>query len=150
MDDSTFEIHIAGDGPLVKEISELEKRFKHLHYDQWIPHKDLPLYLNQLKLLIIPSETEGLPNIMLEAMACGTPVLATPVGAIPDIIKDGETGFILENNSRECIKENIFRVFNHPDLDKIIQAARNLVEKDFSFESSVQRYKKILDQIQRM
>jgi glycosyltransferase involved in cell wall biosynthesis len=87
---------------------------------------------------------------MLEAMACGTPVLATPVGAIPDIIKDGETGFILENNSRECIKENIFRVFNHPDLDKIIQAARNLVEKDFSFESSVQRYKKILDQIQRM
>jgi glycosyltransferase involved in cell wall biosynthesis len=149
MNDPTFEIHVAGDGPLKKEIIELEKHFIHLHYDQWIQHKDLPLYLNQLKFLIIPSETEGLPNVMLEAMACGTPVLATPVGAIRDVIKDGKTGFIMENNSPECIAKNITRVFNYNDLNLIIKNAKNLVEEDFSFEAAIKRYRKILHEVRR-
>ena len=50
-------------------------------------------------------------------MGCGTPVLATPVGGVPDLIKDDETGFIMEDNSPKCITENIERVLNHPDLD---------------------------------
>ena len=72
----------------------------------WISHDHLPEYLRMLQLLVIPSSTEGLPNIMLEAMACGTPVAATSVGAIPDVIREGETGYILEDNSPECISEN--------------------------------------------
>jgi glycosyltransferase involved in cell wall biosynthesis len=145
MNDPTFEIHVAGDGPLKKEIIELEKHHKHLHYDQWIRHKDIPLYLNQLKLLIIPSETEGLPNVMLEAMACGTPVLTMAVGAIPDLIKDSKTGFIMQNNSPECIAKNIKQIFDHPNLNAIIENAENLVKTDFTFEAAVRRYSKLLE-----
>ena len=104
-------------------------------------------YLNELKLLVLPSYTEGLPNIMLEAMACGTPVLATPVGAIPDVIKDGETGFIMENNSPERIAENVIRALNDSNLDIIVKNARELVEKDFTYEAAVERYRKILGSI---
>ena len=111
----------------------------------WISHDELPRYLNELKLLVLPSYTEGLPNIMLEAMACGTPVLATLVGAIPDIIKDGETGFIMENNSPECIAQNIIRALNHPNLERIAQNARALVEREFTFEKAVERYEKIVN-----
>jgi len=95
----------------------------------------------------LPSYTEGLPNVMLEGMACGTPVLATPVGAIPDVIKDGETGFIMEDNSPACIAENIERALNNPDLERIIENARELVEKEFTYEATVERYKKALDYI---
>lgn len=77
--------------------------------------------------------------------ACGTPVLATPVGAIPDVIKDEETGFILEDNSPECIARDVMRVLNYPDLDKIVKNARELVEKEFTYEATVERYRKILD-----
>ena len=80
-------------------------------------------------------------------MACETPVLATPVGGIPDLIKDGETGFIMENNSPECIAENIIRVLGHPNLEKIVKNARELVEKEFTYEAAVERYKKILENI---
>jgi glycosyltransferase involved in cell wall biosynthesis len=86
---------------------------------------------------------------MLEAMACGTPVLATPVGAIPDVIKDGETGFIMEDNSPECIARNIIRALNHPNLEQIAQNARALVEKEFTFEKAVERYREILDSLKQ-
>ena len=137
---------ICGDGKLRNEIERyLEKEgLSNVKIVGWISHEQLPDYLNELKLIVIPSYTEGLPNIMLEAMACGTPVLATPVGSIADIIKDGENGFIMENNSPECIAKNIQRALAYPNLDKIIKNARVLVLKEFTYEAAVNRYKKIL------
>lgn len=106
----------------------------------WISHEQLPKYLNSLKLLVLPSYTEGLPNIMLESMACGTPVLATKVGAIPDIIKDMETGFILEDNSPDCIAKNVIRALEFPEMEKIVQNARAIIETDFTYEGTIERY----------
>jgi glycosyltransferase involved in cell wall biosynthesis len=136
---------IGGDGQLQSQVNEYANKLGNkVKYVSWIPHDELPNYLNKLKLLVLPSYTEGLPNIMLEAMACGTPVLATPVGAIPDVIRGGETGFIMENNSPECIAQNITRVLNHPKLEKITQNARALVEKEFTYQAAVERYREIL------
>ena len=116
----------------------------------WISHDELPDYLNELKLIVLPSYTEGLPNIMLEAMACGTPVLATSVGAIPDIIKDEETGFLMKNNTSECITENITRVLNSPDLEQIAKNARKLVKREFTYNTAVDNYRMALSNIIRM
>ncbi|MCL0065577.1 glycosyltransferase family 4 protein [Dehalococcoidia bacterium] len=141
---------IGGDGQLRDEIEEYlenENLNDKVNLGKWIPHNELPNYMNELKLLVLPSYTEGLPNIMLEAMACGTPVLATAVGAIPDVIKDGQTGFIMENNSPECIAENVIRALKHPNLEKIARNARALVERDYTYEKAVESYKKILDEV---
>jgi len=78
-------------------------------------------------------------------MACGTPVLATPVGAIPDIIKEGETGFIMEYNTPKCIAENISRALRDPNGEKIAMNAKNMVEREFTFDITVKQWKKILD-----
>ena len=77
-------------------------------------------------------------------MACGTPVLATSVGAIPEIVRDGETGFIMENNSPECIAENVIRVLNYSGLGRIADTARKLIEK-FTYDVAVERYRRTLD-----
>ena len=143
-----LEFLIGGDGQLCDKIK------KHLDENNlndkvnlagWIPHDKLPDYLNGLKLVVLPSYTEGLPNLMLEAMACGTPVLATPVGAIPDVIKDRETGFIMENNTPECITENVMRALEHPGLERIVENARVMVEREFTYEAAVERYRRILE-----
>ena len=110
----------------------------------WISHNDLPNYLNQLRLLVLPSSSEGLPNILLEAMACGTPVLATPVGAIPDVILDGITGFIMENNSPECIAENVARALNSPNLGLIAESGRQFIEENFTFDRTVEDWRRVL------
>lgn len=140
---------IGGDGKLrndIKKYLESESLFN-VEMIGWISHQKLPDYLNELKLIVLPSYTEGLPNIMIEAMACGTPVLANPVGSIPDIIKDGETGFIMEDNSPECIAKNIQRVLVCPYLDSIIKNARGLVLEECTYEAAVNRYKKILSEV---
>jgi glycosyltransferase involved in cell wall biosynthesis len=145
-----FHVLIGGDGPMRDDIDNYLKKqnlLNRVDITGWISHDILPDYMNRLRLLVIPSYSEGLPNIMLEAMACGTPVLATPVGAIPDIIKDGETGFIMKNNTPECIAENINRVLKDSNLEKIVINAKNFIEKDFTFESAVMRWKTILEDI---
>lgn len=138
---------IGGDGSLRDEI---EKEIKDANLSDkvtlinWIPHDKLPLYLNEIKLLVIPSYSEAGPHILFEAMACGTPVLAAPVGVMPDVIKDGKIGFIMEDNSPECIAKNVIRALNHSNLAQIAKAARNLVEKEYTHEAAVERYRSIL------
>lgn len=138
---------IGGDGNLRSQVEEYLQRKgvkDKINYVGWIAHKDVPRYLNELKLLVLPSYSEGLPNIVLEAMACGTPVLATSVGAIPDIVKDGSTGFILDDNSPETIARGIIRALNHPALDKIAQNARCVVEREYTLEVAAKKYREML------
>jgi glycosyltransferase involved in cell wall biosynthesis len=138
---------LGGHGPLYDRIKDELKNnnlSQKVKLTGWISHDKIADYLNELKLFILPSYSEGLPTGVLEAMACGTPVLATPVGGIPDIIKDGETGFILEDNSPEGIAENVIRVLEHQNLDEIVNNARNVIEKEYTYEAAVGRYRKIL------
>lgn len=115
----------------------------------WIPHKDIPQYLNGLKILVLPSFSEGLPNILLEAMACGTPVLTTPVGAIPDIIKDGETGFLLKSNDPKHIAEKIIELLNKPELlEKVSTNAYKYVRENFNYDKTLDAWRKIFKQLE--
>jgi glycosyltransferase involved in cell wall biosynthesis len=142
-----LDVLIGGHGPLEETIAGFlhdENLTGRVMCTGWLAHEDLPEYLNKLRLIVLPSYTEGLPNIVLEAMMCGTPVLATKVGAIPDIIKDRETGFILENNSPLCVAESILKALGDPNLEKIALHAKKMVEKDFTFDSTVNQWKRIL------
>ncbi len=141
---------IGGDGQLREKIErylEEENLNDKVKLPGWVPREEFLTSLNKLKLFVLPSYTEGFPHTILEAMACGTPVLATPVGAIPDVIEDGETGFIMEDNSPECIAKNITRALDHPNLEQITKNARALVEREFTYEKAVENYRKILDEV---
>jgi glycosyltransferase involved in cell wall biosynthesis len=141
---------IVGDGPLRHDIEREIKRSKlesKVTLAGYVPREECPYYLNQFKLLVSPSHTEGLPALIQEAMACGTPVLATPVGGIPDLIKDTETGFIIECNSHEIIAENIVRALSHPGLDRITRNASDLIHREYNYETSVRKYMKVLTEL---
>jgi len=142
-----LKIYIIGDGPLNDRIhARLAQSgiLQNVVFTGWIGHDEIPRYLNELRLLVLPSDTEGLSNIMLEAMACGTPVLSTPVGAIPDFITDGKTGFLMENNSPASIEKNVIRALHFPETGEIILNTQELLKREFTFESAVKRYSLLL------
>jgi glycosyltransferase involved in cell wall biosynthesis len=138
---------IIGEGNLEDEIRSMldrEPLRSKVTFKAWIPHAEIPSYLAKLKLLVLPSYTEGLPNVVLEAMACGTPVLATPVGAVPHVIKDKETGFLIRDNSPEGIAEAIDESLSYPRLKETVRDARRVVERDFRYERAVEAWARAL------
>jgi glycosyltransferase involved in cell wall biosynthesis len=138
---------IVGDGHLRQEIERYlndEKLTDKVKLIKFVPHEEVSNYLNELKLLLLPSYTEGLPNIVLESMACGTPVLATEVGGIPDFIADGECGFIMESNSPDYIARNVIRVLDDSRLEQVAFNAYNLVKREFTRDQALKGYRDIL------
>jgi glycosyltransferase involved in cell wall biosynthesis len=139
---------IIGEGRLREEVLrslDTNNIARHVELVPWVSHRELPTWLNKFKLLVIPSYTEGLPNVMLEAMACGTPVLATPVGGVPDVIEDGKTGFLMNTNTSECIARNIIRAISNPDLEEISKNAYAYVRKEFTRNRAFEAWRQILD-----
>ncbi len=141
---------IGGDGPL---RDSFEKQIKESNLADvvtmlgWIPRDEVGQRLNELKFLVIPSYYDVGPQILFEAMACGTPVLATPVGVVTDVIKDGETGFIMPNNSPECIAENVIRALEHPNLGQIANNARKLIEQEYTYKATAERFKRVFESV---
>lgn len=138
----------AGMGKLEYIVKDIYKKNENVEYLGIVDNKDLPQVFNEAKLLVLPSKSEGLPNIILEAMACGTVVLSTKVGGIPDIVKDGVTGFLMEDISANTILENINRALYDANLKKISLTSQKFVNKDYSLDSAIERYKVIINGIQ--
>lgn len=144
------EFLIIGDGQLkdhIKKYLDENDLNSMVKLVGWISHDDLPSYLNELKLLVIPSYTESGPIIALEAMACSVPIVSTRVGHVLNMIKDEETGFIMENNSPTCIAKNVVKVLEYPSLYTVADNARKFVEKEFTYDVAIEKYRKILENI---
>ena len=60
-----------------------------------VNHEEIPLWISASDILVLPSLSEGRPNVVLEALACEVPVVATDVGGIPELMVDGETGYLV-------------------------------------------------------
>jgi len=145
-----LEFLIGGDGELFEEI---ENELKQSEFQDkvvltgYVPRNEISDYFNSLKIMVVPSYTETIPNVILENMACGTPIVASAVDAIPDLIKDGENGFLMENNSPECISKNVLRALSDPNLDNIVKRAQEIIDQDYSQNAVNMNYKNLFERI---
>jgi len=89
---------------------------------------------------------ESFGIVLLEAMACGVPVLASPVGGIPSIIIDGKTGFLLKNRKPSDIAESILNIISNFELFKKVSVeCCRYASEYFSLRNARKRYKEMLD-----
>jgi glycosyltransferase involved in cell wall biosynthesis len=148
-EDITF--RFVGDGDqreMIEEELAAEIDAGRVELTGWVDHDKIPTHLNEIRLLILPSEpTEGLPTVIQEAFACGTPVYATPVSGIPDVVTAGKTGFLMEDRSPEVIAEDIEAILNRRDLAKISSTCREFAVEQYSFEASVENFRRLLGRL---
>lgn len=140
-----FFLIIAGDGPLRKSLEELAKTLKlrkRVLFLGTVSHDELPRLLKASDIFIRPSRSEGMGVSFLEAMAAGIPVIATPVGGIPDFLfdpknKDGKppTGLFCAVNDPDSIAEQSLRLMNDRELyAELVHNAQQLVVLRYSWD----------------
>lgn len=108
----------------------LEQYKQVIRYVPSVPHALLNDYYSSAKVLVLPTLVEGLPLVVLEAMACGIPIITTPNSGVADIITDGVEGFIIPVRNVEALKEKLEWCYSHPiELEKMGIAARQKAEQ---------------------
>jgi glycosyltransferase involved in cell wall biosynthesis len=104
----------------------------------WLP--DIRPLLARMDLIALPSAWEGMPNVILEAMACGKPAVATDVGGCAELIVEGRTGFLVPPGDEAALAERILRVLRDASLRRRLgAAARQRVDSEFSIAAMVEK-----------
>lgn len=125
---------IIGEGPEKSRLQEDAERLGIAPSVDWFGYQDdvSPLY-RQMSVLLIPSRSEGLPNVALEAMAHGVPVVGTSVGGVPEVITDASTGFLVSSGDVDALAFRVLELLRDATLrQRLGRQAREAVCSRFS------------------
>jgi len=121
---SSLPLRIAGDGPLAADVREAAATLPHVTYLGWQARPDVLNLLRTCRALVIPSIWyEGLPTVILEAFATGTPIICSDQDNLNQIVRDGETGLLFKTGSGADLSRVMQLLSEQPDLQR--QLARN-------------------------
>ena len=105
------------------------------------PVQNIPEYLQAADLFVFPTENDAFPSSLIEAMACGLPIITTPVGAIKTIILHQETGLFVQPGNRQQLYEALVAIVSDKTLaSRLGQAGRQIVEERYSAGNTVGKY----------
>jgi glycosyltransferase involved in cell wall biosynthesis len=105
-----------------------------IHLTGPVPHESIGSYLRRMDVFVIPSLSEGCPNVLLEAMAVGRPIVATKTGAIPEMIRDGESGILVDPGESDPIREAVLYLLDHPETATAMGRRAKEMVQEFSEE----------------
>ena len=151
-DFENVKLHVVGDGPLKDDLQKLSTSLGLKHrvtfYGQ-VDHLTTFQLIQKSNIFILNSTYEGLPHVILEAMACGVPVICNNVGGCGEVVKHLETGFLMERGIKEReIKQAIeYFINNNFQIEVFKNNALKIIETKFAFENMVNETEKLLKQI---
>jgi len=151
-----FRLSLAGDGPdrrLLQSLAQdlgLSDRVEFLGH---VPHNQVPELFRQADVLVMPckvarrGDRDGLPNVILEAMALGVPVVATDVNGVAEAVHPGETGWLVPPEEPRLLAQAIREALDQPvEARRRAQAGRELVQRDFNSSTNYARLKALLEE----
>ncbi len=149
--DTEDEVHllIVGEGPqrdvLLADI-EQRRLGDRVHMAGWRP--DIPSLLRAADLFVLSSLWEGMPNVLLEAMAAGLPCVATDVEGVAELISDGETGLLVRRGDSPALAEQIARLLADASLaSRVAAAGQAHVRKGYTWEATIRGFETIWDEL---
>jgi glycosyltransferase involved in cell wall biosynthesis len=132
---------VIGGGPLSAELYQRAEEIKNIHFTGRLPKSDLPeIYANAAGLLF-PSIREGCPNVVLESMACGTPVVGYNVTSMPELVNQGLTGYLCDTGKVTQLERGVEYVLENRDV--LGEAARDYIVDNHRFEKIAREYERV-------
>jgi glycosyltransferase involved in cell wall biosynthesis len=144
-----LKVVIVGEGPDRQAIESMIQRFG-LQSNVILAgqHSDMPAIYAAMDIFVLPSLNEGLPMTILEAMAASRPVIATRVGAIPSVIKDGETGLLVDPGDINGLRDALTRLLTDSDLCRRIgSAGHDWVSRNYTSEVMALKYREMYNEV---
>jgi glycosyltransferase involved in cell wall biosynthesis len=140
---------IAGTGPIQTQLEYMAQALGLLDSVEFVGlQNDIPNLLRQCDIAVLPSRWEGMPNAVLEAMACGLPCVATRVSGSEDIIQHGANGLLVEAEDYQGMAKALLLLLRDPELAlQYGHAARTTVERCYSLEHITDVYIKLYQDI---
>jgi glycosyltransferase involved in cell wall biosynthesis len=140
---------VAGSGGYVAELRRIAERANlqnEVLFLGFIENREAPKYYNGCDLFLMPTLTvEGLPLVLLEAMACGLPVISSRIGGIKSLVEHNENGLLTEPGNARETADAILKLTKNPGLlKKISQAGIDCIRKGYSAERMVERTNEVM------
>lgn len=144
-----LEFFLVGDGPLRPELERLAQSLGLERQVRFVgERRDIPEVLASFDISVLPSFSESLSNAILESMAAGLPVVATSVGGNCDLVREGETGFLVPPNDEAGLAGALERLLLRPDLRaEFGRRARQTALERFSMESVLGQYERLYSRL---
>lgn len=143
---------LLGDG---EERQDLEALTRKLNLEDFItfagrvPNAEIPEYMTASDVLLLPSLSEGFPVVVLEAMACGLPIVSTNVRGLPEIVVNGENGFIVEPEDPDALAEKVLQLLNDEGIRRRMGEYNRCHVKQYSWENVIERLEAVYDSVAR-
>jgi glycosyltransferase involved in cell wall biosynthesis len=140
---------LLGDGPMAKELKraarDLDVR-EDVQFEGWVPFEKIPLYLSASDLFVHPSTSEGFPNVVLEAMASGLPVVMSNVVGLNSVFEDGRNCFFVPPKDEKALEEKMLTLLRDEVLAEEMRA-RNLEHaKEFDWSIFAEKLEGFLEE----
>lgn len=158
--DIPFECRIVGDGPLRNDLTQLVKNLKlegRIYFDGVIDSKQIKELLKMSDLFVLPSVwsdkdgQEGIPIVLMEAMASGVPVIASKISGIPELIDDKINGILVEPKNETELSEKITSLLTDKPLrERLLANARTKIEQDFDIKKTADKLLEIFTKKQAL
>ena len=144
-------LRLVGDGPVRESLEEIATELRisdAVTFAGRLPEDETLAEIARADLLVLPSFLEGLPIVLMEAMAVGIPVIASRVAGIPELIEDGETGLLFTPSSWDELASRIDRLLSDEGLrTRLTEKAKAKVASDFDTRASARQLSKLFSAI---
>jgi glycosyltransferase involved in cell wall biosynthesis len=130
------------------EIARLRAAGLGIHFAGDVSPSEVPAWLAQVKILLVPSQSEGFGRMAMEAMACRTPVVANPVGGLLEIVQEGQTGFFANRDEPASFAEIAGHLLDDLNLlNRLGESGRLYIAEHFSLAAMLDAYEELYSNI---
>lgn len=141
-----FEVEVVGTGASKSELDDLAGSLgvsDLIKYVGAVPYDKLEKSYQSADIFVLTSLSEGMPSVILEAMGCGLPIVASDVGGNNEIVKEGENGYLIKGDNEELIANRLASLINDPQLRQDFGAKSRELAQQYDWKNIMKQYNEL-------